>query len=233
MGVHLIRLPDPLPANLRIVPLFFLSLSGLVLVDRGRPRDWSYRLGLLLWFVLPVMGLYLISLELPLFTERYLIWTMPAVYALAALGAKRLGQDWGTAAWALVLVLFLLGLGYQARYPIKPDMRDAVAYVESQRAEGDVVMLHLGYLIHSYLYYAPDARPHLREAPAPGPHGTLDATGADILGKVGPARGVWLVESESAMWDPRGLVRAWLEQHARVVSDRNFVGVRVTYFRLR
>ncbi len=234
VGVHLVEMPKPLPPNARLIPLLFLGLVGLFWnAKRGNEGKWPHRLGLLLWFLLPIIGLYLISLELPLFTERYLIWTLPAVYGLVGLGAKALGRTWGSLALGVVLALFVLGIGYQVHYPIKPDMRAATAYVERHRDEDDVVLLHLGYLIHAYLYYAPDARPYLREAPAPGLQGTLTSVGADIISRVGPARDVWLVESESEMWDPRGLVRQWLEQYAQVVEEQTFVGVRVTHFRLR
>ncbi len=238
VGIHQIAMPRPLPPNARIVPLVFLALAGFFLVLRARsrpplPPGWNTSLSFLLWFLLPITGLYLISLELPLFTERYLIWTMPALYGLAALGARHLDKRAGLAGLGLVLVLFVVGIGYQVHIPVKPDMRGAVAYVEANREGDDVVLLHLGYLIHAYVYYAPDARPHLREAPAPGIQGTLDGTGADILRRVGNARDIWLVESESGMWDPRGLVRKWLEQNATVLEDRQFVGVRVTHFRLK
>ncbi len=238
VGVHQVAMPAPLPPNARIIPLLFTALAGFFLSLRARPRlsrapGWNASLSFLLWFLLPVTGLYLISLELPLFTERYLIWTMPAVYGLSALGAHRLGRVGGLIGLGLVLTLFVIGIGYQVHLPIKPDMRGAVAYVEAHRADDEVVLLHLGYLIHAYLYYAPDARPHLREAPAPGIQGTLESTGADILRRAGNARAIWLVESESSMWDPRGLVRKWLEQNATVIEDRSFVGVRVTHFRLK
>lgn len=233
VGVHVVPMPKPLPPNARLVPLVFLALAGLFIRGRCKGARVIARLALLLWFLLPVTGLYLISLELPLFTERYLIWTLPAVYGLAAIGARALPRAWGKPALALVLLLFVVGIGYQVHNPVKPDMRGATRYVEAAREDGDIVLLHLGYLIHSYLYYAPDARPHLREAPAPGLQGTLESTGADILRRVGNARDIWLVESESSMWDPRGLVRKWLEQNADVVEDRQFVGVRVTHFRLR
>ncbi len=234
VGVHLIRPPLGVPA-LRVAPLLFLTFVGLFWPTQERPRvPWRHRVGLLLWFLLPTLGLYLISLELPLFTERYLIWTMPALYALAAWGAWALirAYRWGLAAWGVVLVLFLVGLGYQVARPIKPDMRAAAAYVESHRQPDSVVLLHLGYLVHAYTYYQPESRPALREAPAPGPFGTLEETGREILLRVGPARDVWYVESESEMWDPKGLVRQWLDQHATVVERRDFVGVRVVHYRL-
>jgi len=239
VGVHAIRLPAPLPPGARLIPLLFLSLSGLFLKPPRLQHDEvgspARRVGLLLWFLLPVLGLYAISLELPLFTERYLIWTMPAVYGLAGLGTWTLRRWRGLSlvAWGMMLVLFLLGLGYQVRYPLKPDMRAAVAYVEAHRRPDSLVLLHLGYLIHAYTYYAPESRPALREAPAPGPQGSLEQTGHDILLRLQGKKDIWLVESESAMWDPKGLVRQWLSGHAEKLGERDFVGVRVTHFRLR
>ncbi len=237
VGVHSIALPIHAPGNVRIIPLLFLMISGLALsIPRGKKSiAWRVKIWIILWFLVPVIGLYLISLELPLFTERYLIWTMPAVYALTALGveAQRRWPVVSLSALAMVLALFLVGIGYQVHIPIKPDMRGAVHYVESRRDPESKVLLHLGYLIHAYTYYAPDSRPHLVEAPAPGPQGTVDQTGADILRRLNGTRDVWLVESESAMWDPKGLVRQWLDQHAERVEDRPFVGVRVTHYRIR
>ena len=236
-GVHRLNLPTDIPESLTMSPLLFLGFSGLLLPGkrlRLPPITWRLRVGLLLWFLVPTAGLFLISLELPLFTERYLIWTMPAVYGLAALGTWRLtqGHPGGWIPWALCLSLFLLGIGYQIRYPIKPDMRSVTAYVESQRAPDSKVVLHLGYLIHAYTYYAPASRPSLVEAPAPGPLGSLEQTGQDLLYRLGGTRDVWLVESESAMWDPKGLVRQWLDQNAVRLEDRQFVGIRVTHYRL-
>ena len=239
VGVHTVKMPAPLPPGSRLVPLLFLAFSGLFLLtaEESRQKTWVYRrrLWLLLWFLLPIGGLYLISLELPLFTERYLIWTMPALYGLAALGAVALRHKPGLSLLLVgfVLTLFLLGVGYQVRYPIKPDMRDAVAYVETHRQPDSVVLLHLGYLIHAYTYYAPGTRSHLQEAPAPGPGGNLEQTGRDILVRLNGATDVWLVESESAMWDPKGLVRQWLDTHGRRLEVKNFVGVQVAHYRLQ
>ncbi len=234
-GLHHLQLPLSLPLYTRTVPMLFLACVGWLLAP---PRDWSKRSMLAAWFLLPPAGLYMISLELPLFTERYLIWTLPPLLALTAAGAWMMWR-WqgvrafvGGAAWGSMLVLMVLGLGYQVRYPLKPDMRGAVAYVEHRRAQESVVLLHLGYLKHTYLYYAPHSRDALREAPAPGPSGSLEATGRDILLRIGDARDVWYVESESGMWDPKGLVRAWLDSHGKKLEERQFVGVYVAHYSL-
>jgi mannosyltransferase len=58
----------------------------------GFPRvKWiARRLPLLGWLVTPLLGVWLISLRQPLFTDRYLIWTAPAFYLLVGLGLASL-----------------------------------------------------------------------------------------------------------------------------------------------
>jgi hypothetical protein len=38
---------------------------------------------------------------------------------------------------------------------------------------------------------------------------------------------VWLVASEAAMWDERGLVQQWLEENGRCVAEEHFKHVDV------
>jgi mannosyltransferase len=44
---------------------------------------------------------------------------------------------------------------------------------------------------------------------------------------------VWLIATEVALWDERGLVQSWLEQRGAVVDQAQFVGVSVYEFSLR
>jgi hypothetical protein len=41
---------------------------------------------------------------------------------------------------------------------------------------------------------------------------------------------VWLIATEVDLWDERGLVQAWLEQHASLTDQAHFVGVSVYQF---
>ena len=63
---------------------------------------------LLIWLLLPPLAVFGLSLGLPLFTDRYLIWALPAFLALAGLGVAALarsGAHWGWSrcarSWAL------------------------------------------------------------------------------------------------------------------------------------
>jgi hypothetical protein len=43
---------------------------------------------------------------------------------------------------------------------------------------------------------------------------------------------VWLIATEVAMWDERGLVQAWLEHNGALADEAHFVGVSVYRYEL-
>ncbi len=55
------------------------------LTDRKR---FTSALTLLIWLALPVLAIWFVSLNRPLFTDRYVIWIMPAYYLSIALGLE-------------------------------------------------------------------------------------------------------------------------------------------------
>jgi len=90
---------------------------------------------LLIWLMLPLLSVWLISLRQPLFTDRYLIWTAPAFYLLAALtltpskSARTWGRWWGVLPLTILLTINGVNIWQQATTPIKSDFRAAAAYV--------------------------------------------------------------------------------------------------------
>jgi hypothetical protein len=102
-------------------------------------------LALLIWLLIPVLGVWLVSLRQPLFTDRYLIWTAPAFYIFVAVALTFLAnsQSWGR--WVVVpllgAILALNGasLWKQATNPIKSDFRAAAAYLVSYGKPPDTV----------------------------------------------------------------------------------------------
>ncbi len=99
--------------------------------------DSGELLALVIWLVVPLLAIWLISLRQPLFTDRYLIWSAPAFYLLAAralMPAIRV-RSWkrGAAVVTLIVVLVVYGVNLwsQATRAIKSDFRAAAAYVAS------------------------------------------------------------------------------------------------------
>ena len=87
---------------------------------------------LVLWLMLPPLLIYLVSLGMPIFTDRYMIWAMPAFLALLACGIVALYRQWRPL--GLVLAGFILALNgwsvyLQASQSVKADFRSAAQYV--------------------------------------------------------------------------------------------------------
>ncbi|MCS7219993.1 MAG: glycosyltransferase family 39 protein [Anaerolineae bacterium] len=229
----------PIPGAWSIAPMLFLALAGVWMGDglisasragrRLRPLAW---LGM--WLLLPVLELFAISLRVPLFTDRYLIWISPALGILAALGtiAIREYSRWAAAiVLGSVVALNLQAAGFQTHVPIKSDFRRAVAIVERQRGPGDAVMVIMPYVRHVYAYYATGEFPFV-EPPYTNAGATPEQVDVEMRRRLVGWQGVWLVSSEEELWDQRGLVRAWLDAHGERLIDSHFTRVSVTYYRL-
>lgn len=229
----------PIPGTWSIAPMLFLALAGVWMGDglipascagrRLRPLAW---LGM--WLVLPVLELFAISLRVPLFTDRYLIWISPALWMLAALGTIAIREH---SRWIAVIVLGsvvalnLQAVSFQTHVPIKSDFRQAAAIVERQRGPGDVVMVIMPYVRYVYAYYASGEFPFV-EPPYTNAGATLEQVDEEMRRRLAGQRGVWLVSSEEEFWDQRGLVRIWLETHGERLIDRRLTRVNVSYYRL-
>jgi uncharacterized membrane protein len=268
-----VRLPD-------MVGALILSYAGGVI---GRSAAWSVtpalalvcaavllawpgrRMGAVasaaLWLVIPVLALFLVTLRYPLFTARYLVFVLPALLLLVAMGAQAVGHR---SRWlagfllAAVLASNLAGLWLQARTPLKADFRSATQYVASKLQPDDLVVFQIPYGRFSFEYYLKRSRATrspaamagnqrvflpLLQGAAPSSRwidglytnggmspGEVDRQMASL---VADGRVVWLVTSEAAMWDERGMVEGWLDSHATLASQADFVRVTVRRYRLR
>jgi mannosyltransferase len=224
----------------------FLLLVGVLLVraDRspqgralpsylGRWRDEV--LPLLLHLAVPTLALYLISLRSPIFTDRYLIWVAPAFYLLIGRGLYQIfrrGPIIGSLMLALVLALNLQGVWQQTHTPIKSDFRAAAAYFAAQRSEGDLVIFLIPYNHFTFEYYY-----HQLYNLAQGPYTNRGQPEEEIAGQMeaitADYRTVWLVASEVEMWDRRGLVRAWLQEHGQPADEAQFTRVSLYRYTLK
>lgn len=228
------------PLNLLILSgLLFVSLVGLVFGARriGNGDRWSgARLAamLLIWLVVPLLALFAISLRKPLFTDRYLIWTLPALAMALALGVSALRHTWRPLGWIALGGLVSLGLlvGWrQAHVPIKADFRAAAAYVQAHRQPDDRLLFLIPHARYTFEYYAGQQTGWID-----GPYtnsGNLPEQVADEMARaLAGAPAVWLVASEVRLWDERGLVRGWLENNARPTDDAQFTRVQVLRYAL-
>jgi len=227
--------------SLALCGLAWAWLSGEVgSTNRTRgTKSWREPLALFLWATLPLLGLWLISARQPLFTNRYLVWAAPAFYLLVAAGAvalARLGSGGALVAGGLLTVV-LVGDGrallHQATQPIKPDFRAAAAYLNERHRPGDLVVFHLSYMQHNFDFYFEG---DYAGWGAPAPAGGMSESDLDFLMRTHTSghETVWLVLSEAEMWDPQGLVKAWLDAHAKALPEEQvFKHVSVYHYRMR
>jgi mannosyltransferase len=221
-----------------------LALFGLLLLSGATARfspssavrhRSSDAAALLLWLFLPVVVVFAISLVRPLFTDRYLIWIAPAFYLLVALGIAAWAQRvrWlGPALLGLLLVLDLQATYIQVTTPFKSDFRSAAAYVAARIQPGDLVIFQIPYVRYTFDYYY--RGPAYTGADGLWTNAGLSEAEADtaMRGLTQSYRAVWLVESESTMWDQRGLVRRWLDAHGQVTEGAEFTRVNVIRYLL-
>ena len=217
--------------------------------------------GAAIWLLMPILELFLVTLRYPVFTARYLVFVLPALLLLAAMGVQAVGQRsrWLAALLlAAVLASNLNGLWRQARTPLKADFRSATQYLVSEVAPGDRIVFQIPYGRYSFEYYLEHSRPARspmaiggnRQVFLPMIRGARpssdwidglytnggmspDEVDGQMAWLVGNSHIVWFVASEAAMWDERGLVQSWLDSHATLTGRAEFVRVSVHRYTLR
>jgi mannosyltransferase len=194
-------------------PSGILLLVGAVM----GAMSWRNKAMLVVWLLLPPLVIFLISLNRPIFTDRYLIWIGPAFYLLVALGGAALWKLWrplGLVAILAVVGVAANGANVQATTPIKSDVRDAARYFEAHSAPGDLVIFQIPYLRYTFNYY--DPHPYEWADGLFTNYGMSDAeVDAQMRTIVAGHKTIWLVASEMTMWDSRLQVWHWLESHAQ------------------
>jgi mannosyltransferase len=192
-------------------------------------------LALWAWILVPILGLFIISLRVPMFVDRYLIWIGPAFYVLLARGLSQIQRrSMAVFVVCLVPVLWFNGQGIvqQTQTPIKSDFRAAAAYVQERRQLDELVLFHISYIRYTFEYYYGDASPWAEGIPTDAST-TAETVDALMRERTAEYDDVWLVLSEPEMWDPRGMTVAWLEGHATVEERAEFPRVTVIHYMLR
>jgi 4-amino-4-deoxy-L-arabinose transferase-like glycosyltransferase len=141
-------------------------------------RDGQRFALLLAWLLLPVLGIWLMSLRQPIFTDRYIIWMLPAWLLLMALGVEVVRHNFGRAglplagaATAAVCAIWLFFGLQQNSTIIKYDLRSAMQLVAERRAlersaseagnpetgsPESLLILQIPHMEWAYRYYSSD-----------------------------------------------------------------------------
>jgi mannosyltransferase len=221
---------------LTLLPLLLAFVAGVVLWPQSQGRSgWRTVLLLSIWLLLPLLAIYGVSLRVPMFLDRYMIWTIPAFLALAGQGAAALLRAWrplGLVTVAAILALNLAGVGQQAYRPIKSDFRSAAGYVAAHRQPGDRLLFQMPYNHFIFAYYFGELSDWVD---GPYTNGGMGQPAVDgyLAEQVGAAPAIWLIASEAALWDRDGLTAAWLASHGTITAHAEYPRVAVTRYQLR
>ncbi len=91
------------------------------------------------WAVVPFVTLVVVSFVKPLFLDRYLLPSVPAIVLLAAAGIGRVPAPWRTVAVLALVVFQAVGLARVARQPSIEDWRGVAAAIRADVRPGDAV----------------------------------------------------------------------------------------------
>ncbi len=233
------------PAWVRWVCIgLFAGLAGLGLIRLLAQRP-QIAMGLWAWLTLPALAVYAVSTRAPVFEPRYLLWCAPALFILIGVGITGNEKTKLSPPTHLALILIapltlisLLGLAAQWARPIRPDMRAATSFVASRLETNDIVTFQIPHGRYTFGYYLA-SRPLQPGQNAPqvveGPYTNYGMSEVDVeqavMPYVPPDRNLWLIELEPAMWDARGMVRQWYDDHIPLIERREFNGITVSLYR--
>lgn len=217
------------PALPAIGTVVFVLLAGSILyrTERGlTPNLLARRPQIALWicFLVPVIGVYLISLGMPIFADRYLIAIAVPFYLLLACGLEALRQRsyivWGL---CLIALLWINGQGawVQSQTRLKADFRSAAAHFAKQASPQDLVIVQMPYVHRTFEYYY---RQPYRRADGLYTNGgmTADQVAKHMAELTDGEQTIWLLKSEAEMWDRRNLVQQWLDDRCQRTAEAHF-----------
>jgi hypothetical protein len=222
-----------------------LVITGIVSLVRRRQRERWWLL-LTLVTLVPIVGLWMLSLRQSVFSDRYVIVALPGWIMLSAAGLGALLRGARTWPLGVLAMFFVIALSWapirdvdRSSQAEKEDWRSAWADLGTRAQPGDAIIVYPGYLETTYAYFA-QRQGNLAGYPlATIPSfrvGWLDrALMATMIAEQAPnAHRIWLIQSPDRVpaEDPDGELASWLNDSGVVIYDREVNGVRLTLYDL-
>ena len=213
-----------------------LFVFGLWYAVRAKRREAVL---LTLWLFVPLAGTWVASLQRPIFTVRYVISASPSFYIFLGLGTVALARKWSwraTLAGFLVtvclagIVLSLVHYYASSEYTTSRGWREVVSYVESNAAEGDLLIQN--YPDPSLSYYLRDRMPLIVLPERYGDSSKqIEQTLTDLTSQ---HRRIWFLPYPNQDWDSTGIVGQWLEHNTDLIDKVELGSMRLeAYLALR
>ncbi|MBI2907885.1 MAG: glycosyltransferase family 39 protein [Chloroflexi bacterium] len=233
-----------------LLPVFgALLLAGLlwVLVSRGALSGRLRNLLVVsLYVLLPVLAMYLISRQRPMFHHKFLMLAAPAFAILLGLGVASLatvafrvpgpallrrlavaGVAVALAFPALATVASLQAYYFEPRFA-RDDYRGLARYIEASSGPEDAIILNAPGQIEIFDYYYRGALPR-----HPLPHQRpidVAATESELEQIAARQSNIWLVLWGANESDPDRAIEMWLNNHAYRTFSRWFGGVELVAY---
>lgn len=218
-------------------------------------RHFASSLALVLaisYFLIPVLTMYLLSLQRPMYNPKFLLLATPGYYLLLAVGLVSLGRFVSTsvpfvrslpamaryACGALVVAALLSGAGvsmskstlayYSDPKYARDDYRGLARFIESQAEANDAIILNAPGQMEIFRYYF---RGEQAVYPLPGER-PMDKQRTEVALRdiIGGHKRIWLVLWAQAESDPEGFVERWLDENGFKASNDWFGGVRLVQY---
>ncbi|MBW7882558.1 MAG: glycosyltransferase family 39 protein [Caldilineaceae bacterium] len=224
-------LPDRMAwANLVWAAFGIVTLLGIIHLRR-RPAT---QVLLLVLFVTPIAGEWLVSLRRPIFYDRTLIWTTLPLYLILAAGMVQLRSRPLIVAGLLMLAT-IQGFSIRDYYNgfQKEQWREAAAYVAQNVADDDLILFNATWVQIPFDYYFRTANQRVAEHGVPVDlfdRGVLEPKMAEsdlprLRSLVRERDRVWLVYSHDWYTDPQRLIPATLEEELDLIDQQSFYGL--------
>ncbi|MEE8392270.1 MAG: glycosyltransferase family 39 protein [Anaerolineae bacterium] len=240
VGVIGAFLSDFLPLPSSVAWVVWGLYTGLMLLGlihfRYRPAHIAL---LLVVFLTPFVGEWLVSLRRPIFYSRTLIWASIPLYLLLAAGMCQL-RRWPFVLTAVLLVLTVNGLSLQEYYVHfeKEQWDDAAAFVAGRVEPDDLILFNATWVQIPFDFYFRSYNLSVAEHGVPVDmfdRGILEPKMAEsdlphLRTLIRDHERVWLVYSHNWYTDPKGLIPRALDEELDMLDRRRFYGLQVQLY---
>lgn len=145
-------------SNAPVMAVFFIAILGFSLVWHLLPKNKGQFKGpllpvLLLWFLLPFLGMWLISFKVPMFLDRYLIYASLGFYLLLALLFETF---WRTKwlGWSITCLAVLgMAFTFKLKKPDREKPRLVALEVKMMQEEGRLVLISPDFHAPTFSYH--------------------------------------------------------------------------------
>jgi mannosyltransferase len=143
--------------NTVLVSLWPLTVLLGFLALRENKRVSPETIYLILSILIPITAAFIVSVTLrPLFVSRYLILTIPSMYLLISWVFSTYPRPLRRALRAILIFAMLAGLAVEVispSAPVKENYREAVAYLQQNATDQDIIILSAPFTVYPVEYY--------------------------------------------------------------------------------